>query len=457
MSAKANKRGFFSRLSSDERGNVAIFFGMTIIPAVVLVGGAIDFSRAHHKQQKIQTAADAAVLAAAGMPYGTTNQARQAMAKSVFSANTAGMSITPNATASNTTVSISATTAVPTAFLGLAHIHSISVGANASGRVNYTSQSNTTTTTTQGGGKACILALDPQASDSIQVFGNPEFRFANCWAHSNSTKSDALTGNGNNAVAAGQGTGVVGGSTARVGLFQPNPTTGAQAIPDPFATVGAYEPGAAYQPTFTPPTVNTSVPCKASNLSLKKGTFTLDPGRYCGGINLQAGATVTLNPGVYIIDNGIFNVQSGASITGSNVLFYFYGAAARMTVIGGGTVSLRGRTTGNSYAGFLMIQHPDAWRGLDSNIQGGGNFAVEGMLYFPTQRLLVTGNGTALDNAGSNYLSMVAKSFKFMGNGVFNFKAHSTASNMPDLSPQRVLTTTTTTTQQVVDRVSLQQ
>jgi hypothetical protein len=33
-----------------------------------------------------------------------------------------------------------------------------------------------------------------------------------------------------------------------------------------------------------------------------KSTITIDPGVYCDGISLNAGANVTLNPGIYYID-----------------------------------------------------------------------------------------------------------------------------------------------------------
>ncbi len=445
--------------SKDERGNVAIIFGLTVLPAVLMIGGGIDFSNAFREKQRMQAAADAAVLAATGMPYGTSNGARQTLANSVFAANTTGMGLTPNTLASGNSVTISVSKAVPTAFLGLVHVPTITVSSNSRGNVVYTNTNHSSSTqTTTSNGKACILALDPSATIGIQAQGTPTVNYIGCKAHTNSTSATAISGSGSGAVV-GAGHTAVGGISTDV--FSPTPTGGANAVADPFATVGAYAAAPAiYTPTFTPPTVDSSVACKQTNLNLKKGTFTLEPGRYCGGMTIMAGATVTLEPGVYIVDNGSFTVQSGASVSGSNVMFYYYGAAARMSVIGGagGTVSLSGRTTGNSYAGFLMIQHPDASRGDDSNIQGGGDFKAQGMMYFPTQRLLVTGDGSATQNSNSQFFAMVAKSFRFQGNGVFNLKNYDAASNMPDLLPDLTVTTTveTTTVSHEVEQVRLQ-
>ena len=353
------------KFASNKRGNVGITFGLTIVPAVMFVGGAIDFSNAYKTKSRIQNASDAAVLAGTAMPSGTTSQARRAQTLAVFNANLTGVgAITPVITISpnGKTVSVVASTGVNTAFLKLARIDTLSVGGSSSGSVAYTpsTTSSTTSTTTTGEiGKVCLLALDPSATNGFIAQGTPNVNYTNCWAHTNSTSTSAIAGGGS-AVVVGAGHSAVGGVTSNaVGVYSPAAVGAKAVIRDPFATVGAYvTPYSSYTPTFTPPAISTT--CTASNISLKKNAFTLDPGRYCGGINIQAGATVTFNPGVYIIDNGEFNVQSGSTITGSNVVFYYSGATARLTVIGGGTVNLKGRTTGNSYAGFLMIAHPNA-------------------------------------------------------------------------------------------------
>ena len=150
-------------------------------------------------------------------------------------------------------------------------------------------------------------------------------------------------------------------------------------------------------------------------------------------MSLQAQAKVTLSPGIYIIDNGELNVQSGANLTGSNVLFYFTGASAHMTLIGGGTVTLKGRAQSSSYASFLFIADANAWQGNASNIQGGGSLTLEGVLYMPTQTILVSGNGDV--NGTSTYFAMVAKDFNFKGNGTFNLIPASSSTSLKDIMP----------------------
>ncbi|MFM9943342.1 MAG: hypothetical protein ACKVP7_28080 [Hyphomicrobiaceae bacterium] len=293
--------------------------------------------------------------------------------------------------------------------------------------------SNGATTT----GKICMLALDPNSSDGIHIQGNNQIKYIDCWGHTNSTMGTAINAAGNSgSTAVGLGHCAVGGASVTT-QYSPAVTTGCQNVPDPFATVSAYSTTASYVPNFALPTVGST--CKSTNLNLKKGTYTLDPGRYCGGISIQAQAKVTLNPGIYIIDNGQFLVQSGSNLSGSNVMFYFTGAASRMTIIGGGVINLKGRSTGSTYAGFLFIAHPNANTDGESNIQGGGIMTLEGVLYMPRQRIEVSGNGHV--NGSTNYFAMVAKDFYFRGNGDFFFKKHAGGTNIPDVMPNMPVAT----------------
>ena len=44
--------------------------------------------------------------------------------------------------------------------------------------------------------------------------------------------------------------------------------------------------------------------------------MTINPGVYCNGISVHAGATLTLNPGIYYLDQGSLSVNGGATLTG---------------------------------------------------------------------------------------------------------------------------------------------
>lgn len=419
--------GVAKRLSSNESGNVAPMFALMAVQAFVLVGAAVEYGYALKVQTTMQSASDAAALAAAALPSGTADSQRISTASAFFTANSNALGVngvTPNVSISGSTISVNATVDVPTTLLRLARLDKFTVGGSAQATYSVAST----------GGSICMLALDPNSNDGIHVQGTGDVNYPGCWAQTNSTRSTAINASGNASAVVGAGHCAAGGVSVTHDNFTPAAVAGCGSVDDPFATVGAYSNGT-YTPTFTPPTIPSS--CASNNLNLKKGSYSLNPGRYCGGLSLQAQVSVTLAPGIYFIDNGTLNVQSGASLSGSNVLIYFTGANASMTVIGGGTINLKGRNPGSSYSSFLFIADT-ANHGGTSNIQGGGSMTLEGVLYMPTQTILVTGNGTV--NSTNTYFGMVAANFLFEGNGVFNMATTGSTTTLTDIMPAKTTT-----------------
>ncbi len=77
---------FLNRYRRDERGNVAIIFGLALLPIMGLTGASIDYSRSSQLRAKMGVAADAAVLVAVKSNNLTLAQ-RQAAANAAFNAN----------------------------------------------------------------------------------------------------------------------------------------------------------------------------------------------------------------------------------------------------------------------------------------------------------------------------------------------------------------------------------
>jgi len=74
-------------LGRSESGAVGLIFGLALVPMVGLAGVAIDYNRMSNTRASMQSAADAATLAAARMPVSATLAERNQVAKAVFSAN----------------------------------------------------------------------------------------------------------------------------------------------------------------------------------------------------------------------------------------------------------------------------------------------------------------------------------------------------------------------------------
>ncbi len=447
MSAGSNKK----KMWRDDGGNVGIQFGMMLVPMVMLIGGSIDIGRAMHAHSELQSAVDAGALAAASSTTQSAQQ-RMAMAGDMIQNNIGNVikNVKHEVAMGDAKVTVSATGNVSTNFLGIVGVDQLAIEARAVAKSSFDPSDSSTDL-----GKVCILALDPNSTNGLQLQGTGDLLHPNCWAYTNSSRPEAIYQNSNTASAVGEGHCAVGGfGKAGQGtdvLYSPAPKTACAVVPDPYATVGAYS-GGTYTPTFTPPTKPNT--CVASNLNLKKGTYTLEPGRYCGGFVIMAQATVRLLPGVYYIDNGAFDVRSGASLTiapgpyttangytaaqvskvnGTGVMFYLDGQYAKATIQGGGTINLQGRGAGSSYPGFLVIAKPDTYLDKVSLIQGGGTFQMEGVVYTPTQAIEVGGNGNV--NVDGTYMGIVAKDCYFKGNGQFKLSKHLGSSSLPDIMP----------------------
>jgi Flp pilus assembly protein TadG len=83
---------FLRRFTRDRRGNVAIIFALSIIPCIFLTGMALDFTSASQKRVILNSAADAAALAAVTPTMmGQSNTNAQTAATNIFNATASGV------------------------------------------------------------------------------------------------------------------------------------------------------------------------------------------------------------------------------------------------------------------------------------------------------------------------------------------------------------------------------
>ncbi len=119
-----------ARCWKEERGNVAILFGLTIVPVVFAVGAGVDMSKVVSVKQRAQMAVDSAALAINTQTYASlTNDTMTAAARSVFEANfNAGGGTLSNFTAQRNAdgaINVTAEVSVGTAFSPLVGIDAL--------------------------------------------------------------------------------------------------------------------------------------------------------------------------------------------------------------------------------------------------------------------------------------------------------------------------------------------
>lgn len=147
-------RRTFSAFAANARGNVAMMFGLSIIPLLAATGAAVDYTRASTVQQKLGLALDSAALAV-GSSLETDTQELEAIARKYFEANYPELATEVGGSLSviitQSTITISATANVPTSIVRVVGIDTVPVHA-------------TTEVTKETKGTEVVLVLDNTGS-----------------------------------------------------------------------------------------------------------------------------------------------------------------------------------------------------------------------------------------------------------------------------------------------------
>jgi hypothetical protein len=382
-----------------------------MVPLIVTGGGAFDVSRAMSTRGGLQEIADTAALSGARrMGDGTGTQSTiEAEAQSFANAQLptdVAPSLVTSANTSSGIVTVTATAAVPTTFLGLIGINQISVTADAQA-----------TAYSQAGPGVCVHSISAASKESFLESGGSDTVAPGCMVWINSTHAQSTTLSGGSTITASSVC-INGGISQGASNIHPT-ATDCGARSDPFAST----------------TITVPAGCNYTNFS-GSGTITLNPGVYCNGINLSGGPTVTLNPGVYYVNGGTLNMSGGGTMTGNGVTFVLTGGAI-LNLSGGGTYHLSAPTTGQT-ASFVIFQMPNSAPGGQAHLSGGGAMYYEGIIYFPTQELLLSGSSNAVTT--SPWSAYVADTITYTGGGQLRVNWDTANSTVP--VPSALLTRT---------------
>lgn len=264
---------------------------------------------------------------------------------------------------------------------------------------------------TVAGKPICMAALDNSDSHSLRVKGGSTLTADGCAIYVNSDDDDALRVDGDGSTIDADGVYVVGG--VRIdGTISPDPVTGVPPSADPLAYL-------------TPPPY---AGCDYTDMELEGGTHTLSPGVYCDGLEIEGGAVVTFEPGVYVIKDGRFKSSGGSSIQGDGVGFFLTGHDVHVEFTGSGTIDFSAPTEG-PMAGLIFYQGPDADAGKENKLTGNSNAIYEGTLYFPDQDIKISGGSTQTQWAP--FTAMIAQNIEIAGDSVYNIGSDYGASDVP--------------------------
>jgi hypothetical protein len=411
------------RLNNARRGTIICMLALLLVVIVGMMAIALDGGMLLDEHKQVQSAADAAALAAAaqlfvhypaieasGFTIPDPNGA--ALAAALASAATNGF---PNNGVSSTVVVNLPPATGP--FKGIAAYVEVIITYNEPRYFSSIWGSTTTPVVARAvargrwaASKDGIFVLDPTSKDSLDSTGTAALTVSGgSRVIVDSNYGPAATVSGGGSITASEYD--VTGTTA--GTFNGTVITGTPPQPDPLR----------YLPVPTMPPNGTIT---VTNLGGGGKQYVLTPGTYTNLPNFTSSDSVILQQasantagGIYYINGGGFT-STGASITmdpltTGGVMIYnsptnsSNSQGINISGNSSGTVNLSAPTTG-PYAGILFFQ--DRTANQTMSVTGGGNFSLTGTFYTAGAQLKVTGGGNA--TIGSQYIS---KTLVIAGNG----------------------------------------
>ncbi|TPK73132.1 hypothetical protein FKO01_13220 [Mesorhizobium sp. B2-3-3] len=365
--------------------NVATIFALTLPIVVGAAGFGIETSYWYYNSLKLQATADAAAYAGALEQISGSDKptivaaATQSAASNGLGSGTIVVN-TPPASGPNTAkkaVEVIVSQNLDRMFTSIFTQGQVPEKARAVALITNAS-------------KACVLALDPSASQATLFSGNTSVKLTGCSVMSNSIASDAIKLQGSAGL---QADCLI--TAGGVSLNNPVTTVCAapitQALPaaDPFAGL---------------PTPAATNPCQNSNKA------TLAPGTYCNGLSLSG--SVALQPGVYVVQ-GNLKINANAAITGTGVTIFMSGSST-VSINGNASVQLSAPTSG-TYSGVLFYGDRTG-NSASSTFNGTADSLLTGAIYFPKQQISYLGNFSG--NSGCT--QVVANTIQWSGNSTIN-------------------------------------
>ncbi len=372
-------------LKLNNRGNVAVIVALAMPLIIAGAGFGVEVGYWRFDQVRLQQAADAASFAGAVV--------KRAGGANVIDAATTAATSNGYTSASDTITINAPSPATPGDPNSIEAVITRSetklfVGLFTDKPIAVTSRSTASFTTAAN---ACILALSPSASKAADFAGNSSLTLDGCTVMSDSIAANAVNVQGSADVTVpcmyAVGGASLGGTTNLTAC--PAVKTSQPPVGDPYSSL--------------------VMPPVSGNCKNQGGGGTLNAGHFC---SLSLKNSVSLNPGVYVIDGGSLSVNANANVTGSGVTFYLVNGAT-VSMNGNSDVQLSAPTTG-TYAGFLFISDRSNTGGI--TINGDSTSSMTGVIYAPDASVSYIGNF-----AGTNGCTqIVAQTVSWSGSTQFN-------------------------------------
>jgi len=425
---------FFGR-DDGEEGQAVVLFAILMLALLFAVGLAIDAGQLYSAKRTEQEAADAAAFAGAVVLY-QQGTGTQAIAAARSDALTNGYVSGGGCTLSTPGVCYDAAS-LTTVAVYWPPISGTYIGNVKHVEVEITRQVKTALVPAQAAfnpvrarGVAgseplnngyAIMALDRgNTCDAFETSDNGDLHLTGGGILVNSTCSTAASNDQNTAsrftIQSPYPLDVNGGATGHWADLGIPVNPGHNQIPDPFAGF--------------PKPATTGLPVCNSLAACQDGSGRQNPGIYTVNFGGNGNSDMTMNPGIYILKNGM-DTGGNNAITGNNVFIYntysTYPAAPgaspnchEINLQGNAESTLTAQTTG-TWANLLVYQDPAC--STTMRIGGNGTFIGTGSVYIPSAAFRFEGNPSTLNGS-----QLIARTVDIQnGNITINYNPVTTA------------------------------
>jgi hypothetical protein len=345
--------------------SMALWASMLLAVGALISGGVVDYVSLRIQQGEVQATADRAALAAAGELV--TGDAAKDRVLEVAKAHVAAnrhldATVTAELLEDGGGVRVTVSSPPRVYFPGPIGANAGPVVAEAVAEVFGETQN------------LCVIALDKDSDRSISLDSNAVLQAPNCSVYSNSTKPKGISVLSNAQIEANLICSA-GGKEGSVSNYSPTPMLDCPPMEDPLAS-------------RPPPPVG---PCNFNNFTKADYTGEISPGVYCKGLQIHGNSKVTMKPGVYVIKEGDFRIDSNSEVTGAGVGVFLTGQKARFEFTSNAKVNLSAPKTG-PMAGLLLMEDNTILKETQHRITSDYADRLVGTIYLPRGSFLIDAN-----------------------------------------------------------------
>ena len=378
----------------DQSGATSVILAVVLVPLLCVAGLALDFSRGLHTKSKIQDSLDAAVLAGASSRVHSADLDPVVAAQNTFTGQKLDSNVAATFTNDNGIVRGSATFIQKNMLAQLMGFAATPINVESAATNN------------PAHAPACIMAMHPTRKHTLELNDRVSVIAPKCHIYGNSDNdNDVADPHTAQNFLTGASVQAIGFGHHFIENISPPLEHAPELIPDPLDALPI-------------PFGN----CDHQNIAIAGGAQTLQPGVYCGGLKVSAGATVTLSPGVYVIRGGLFDVAN-ATVLGQGVTIGLSDTGAKINWQQA-TIHLEAPRSG-TYTGMVIVgaripaQHAITNSELD----------IYGVVYMPNGELTWENSGDYTPKA--KWTVWITDGFSWLGSGTIHVNFDIDKSDVP--------------------------